>query len=420
MIIFNSNEFTNTYFLYLDMFDFLSDQQKNILLAILPKTYWIAFLILLPFALIQELSLGPVNTAFNLILITLGIRFAVFIHEIGHLVFAQLFGGIPKRLVLGNGHKVFESKYKGVKIILNSRLNSGLAYTGFKNLKFIRLKLLIFTSGGFITNFITAGILFLFFGFSTGFYSGIQLISTLIIANILIGCFALVPYYSMYNGVSLYSDGLSILRIPFIKKEELLELNHVNELLDAYELVESKQYKQALSVYEAYIEKTNNSKSIQINLSIIYQKLSEYDKAIRLLEELVPLVDQKPYKRFKHYIFNNLAWAYLLTNRIEEADKYSEMAYAIDSNTVYIRGTRGCVLIESGQLQKGMDILKSEVNTQYRNSQTLTTALYMGYALIQVQKTEEAKFYMEFVKHNIDVLDTDDLLLYNRILNRTS
>lgn len=402
------------------MFNFLSDQQKNILFAILPKTYWIAFLILLPLALIGGLVFGPINTGFNMLLILLGIKLSIFIHEIGHLVFARLFGGIPKRLVLGRGHSVLETKYNGVKIILNSNLNSGLAYAGFKNLKFIRLKLLIYTSGGFVTNFTIAGIFYVLFGFSTGFYSGIQFASALIIANVIIGILAILPYSSFHNGIRGYSDGLSILKIPFIKKAELLPMIHVSELLDAYDLLETKQYRQALSIYENYNLKTNNSKDTHLNCSLIYLRLGQYSKSLALLEELLPLTDQKSYKLIKHIIYNNLAWGYLLAERIEEANQYSEMAYSIDSNTEYIRGTRGCVLIESGRLDEGMNILKTNVNTQFANSQTLTTAMYMGYALIQVQKTEEAKFYMEFVKHNIDVLETDELLLYNRMLDKIS
>jgi tetratricopeptide (TPR) repeat protein len=354
------------------------------------------------------------NIGFNILLFLVGLKLAVLIHEIGHLLFAKFVGGTPRRLILGKGHKVAETRYSGVKIILNSKFNSGLAYAAFNDLKFIRIKLLFFTSGGFLTNFLIAALLFFLFDFSTSASERIQLSSAFGIANLLTGISVLIPRYSSYQGLRLYSDGLSILRIPFHKKSNLVELSSVNELLDAFDLLESKKYEEAIGIYENFQSRTEGSKAANINLSIAHMKLGNYERAAALMEELLPLIDEEPFKRHKHFIYNGLAWEYLLLERLEEADKYSELAYKIDPNTEHVRGTRASVLIEKGEFGEGKDLLINDVDFNFPNSQTLAAAIYVSLAFHRLDEHKKAEKYLQFVERNLNILDIDEKSLYDR------
>lgn len=387
---------------------------KKILFSIIPKGYWITFAVAIFFAVIGGEYLKLANVGFNLLIFLVGLKLAVFIHEVGHLLFASFVGGTPRRMILGKGHKVAETKFNGVKIILNSNFSSGLAYAAFDNLNFIRLKLLCYTSGGFLTNFFVATILLLLFDFSTEASAGLQFSSVIAIANILIGVSVLIPIYSNYQGLRLYSDGLSILKIPFRKKSELIELSSVNELLDAYDLFESKKYEESIAIYENFQSKTEGSKTANFNLSIAYLKLGNYEKAVEIMEELLPLVDKEPFARFKNYIYNGIAWGYLLINKIEEADKYSELAYNADQNTEYIRGTRGAVLIEKGEYEEGKNILISNVDFNFPNSQTLAASIYLGLAFSKLNEHKKAMKYVKFVEDYLGLLDIDERTLYDR------
>lgn len=387
---------------------------KKTLFKIIPKGYWITLAVAISFAAIGGEYLKLANIGFNLLIFLVGLKLAVLIHEFGHLLFARLVGGTPRRMILGKGHKVAETKFKGVKIILNSNLNSGLAYAAFDNLNLIRLKLLCYISGGFITNFFVAAILLLAFDFSTEASKEIQFTSAIVIANLLIGLSVLIPYYSTYQGLRLYSDGLSILRIPFYKKSQLVELSSVNELLDAYDLFESKKYKEAISIYENFQSKTAGSKAANLNLSVAYMKLGNYELAAELMEELLPLVDEEPFARFKNYIFNGIAWEYLLLNRLDEADKYSELAYKADSNTEHIRGTRASVLIETGKYEEGKNLLINDVDFNFPNSQTLAASIYVGLAFHELSEHKKAEKYVSFVEDNLELLDIDERTLYER------
>lgn len=136
--------------------------KKNILLTIIPKGYWITLTVAIFFAVIGGEYLNLALLLFNLLIFLIGLKLAVLIHEVGHLTFAKLVGAVPRRMILGKGHLVAQTEYQGIKIILNSNFNSGLAYAAFDNLKFIRLKLLAYTSGGFLVNFFV-GFALLFF-----------------------------------------------------------------------------------------------------------------------------------------------------------------------------------------------------------------------------------------------------------------
>ena len=303
---------------------------------------------------------------------------------------------------------------KGLRLFLNHNFNSGLAYAAFDNLNLIRLKLLCYTSGGFLTNFFVAAVLLLIFDFSIEASNGIHLSSAIVIANLITGFSVLIPHYSSYQGLRLYSDGLSLLRIPFHKKSQLIELSSVNELLDAFDLFESKKYEEAITIYENFQRKAVESKAADINLSIAHMKLGNFEKAIELMEGLLPLVEEEPFKSFKAYIYNGIAWEYLLVNKLSEADKYSELAYKIDPNTEHIRGTRASVLIETGKYEEGKNLLINDVDFNFPNSQTLAASIYVGLAFHKLNEHKKAEKYVNFVEDNMKLLDIDEQTLYER------
>ncbi|MCT4645678.1 MAG: hypothetical protein N4A74_11885, partial [Carboxylicivirga sp.] len=84
--------------------------KTKVLLTIFPKFFWLALGLGLIFRLIgDEYSLIS-NIILNYLLIFVSFKVGIVIHEIGHLVFAKIGGGQPRRLVLGNGHELARFK----------------------------------------------------------------------------------------------------------------------------------------------------------------------------------------------------------------------------------------------------------------------------------------------------------------------
>ena len=365
--------------------------EKNILFTIIPKSYWIAFFFAL-LLIATNKEIVPIAVIIcNLLLLLIGHKLAIFIHELGHLLFAKIVGGIPRRLILGRGHNVAHSYYKGVKVVLNSNFTSGFALATFNDPKYLRLKFISYISGGIIANFIVSGLLYFSFGFSINPLNNIELVSAIGLINLFIGVSALIPYYFTYQGIRFNSDGLSLLLIPFCKKPDLLKLSSLNDLFDALDLFESKKYEEAIEIYEDYQSRTEGSLGININLSLAYLKLGKYERSVELLEELLPTLENDLHSRQNNFIYNNLAWSYLLLNNLEKADKYSKIAYKVDPHSEFVRATRASVLVEKGEFEQSKNVLKKFVDFKFPNSHTLSSAIYLSLAFHGLNETKKAK-----------------------------
>lgn len=351
---------------------------------------------------------------FNMVLFLLLSKVSVLAHESGHLLCAKIVGAKPKRMVLGKGYKIFSAKWLGIKIILNSKFSMGLATAAFKNLKFIRLKLLFYYLGGVLVNFLIAGIMYLLFDFNFNVVDEINLPSLILFTNLLLGIFALIPYKIRSEGRKLSSDGLSVLKLPFYKTAELEKLALAEDYLDAYDYMEEKQYEKALAIYQGM----EPSPLIANDKAIAHIKMGRYQQALNIMEELLPFSEEILKGKQAPILHNSLAWLYLLLNRPEEADHYSGLAYRENTSLEPIRGTRASALIETGRYEEGIKLIKNDCDFNYPTSHTLSAAMYLALAYHQLGTTEKIAKYIAFVDEHLELLDTDEKLLYQRILDR--
>ncbi|MBB3699214.1 tetratricopeptide repeat protein [Flammeovirga yaeyamensis] len=391
---------------------------KKTLFAILPKMYWVILLFSSLIYLLGKETSVLFYIGFNIVLFQLSIKLGILIHEIGHLLFAYIVGGSPRRLTLGKGFKIFDFKWKNIRITFNSNFNSGYAHAAFNNTDNIRVKLWFYIAGGLLLNLIVAGILFLLFNFSTEFTEGIHISSLIVITNLLLGISVLIPYSFYYKGQKVDSDGLQIAKIPFKKMEDLIEFSKVNDLLDAYDLMEQKKYEEAVVILEAVKSELNKVTVMYTGLSTCYLKLGETEKALAILEELLPHIEEENLKKFQNIIYNSLGWTYLIMDKLEEANHYSQLAYQLDSKTEDIRGTRGALLIEKGHYLKGINLIKKDVDFNYPNSTTLTNAIYIALGYYLLGKDDKALKYRIFILENLSLLDFDEKYLYERAKNK--
>ncbi|RNI26902.1 tetratricopeptide repeat protein [Rufibacter latericius] len=391
----------------------------RIILALAPKSYWIFLCI----GLLLRIPEGPIaikwsNIALNLLLLYVGYRIALITHELGHLLFAKLVGGTPRRMVLGRGHEVYRTEIMGVKVIINSNVNSGLAFANFDSPKLIKLKLILFTSGGFIVNFATAALLFWFNGFGIDPETGVHASSVIGWVCLLTGVTSLIPTKSSYQGMRVFSDGLSIFRIPFYKQENLTEVSLTGKFMDAYDLFEAKEYAQAIKIYQYCLTRNPRLVLPIMNIGLAYLKLGNYQQSTHYLETLIPMMEETENVGYRPIVYNGLAWNYLLVENLAEADRFSELAYSILPTSEHIRGTRGSALIASGRYDEGIKLLINEVDFKFPNSSTLAASIFLVQAYHGLKNKSEVRTYLTFVESNIEKLETDEKLLFGRISQR--
>ena len=392
--------------------------KTRLILTIFPKFFWIALAFGLLFRFIGGEYYIISNIIINFLLIFISIKAGVIIHEIGHLVFAKIVGGQPRRLVLGNGHEILRFKLLKIKIIVNSPFRGGFAFATFPNQNLLKLRYLFYVSGGFLFNILFAYCVYFFTGLNLDSFSGeygIDIGTAFIVSNVFLIIITLIPFPVNYMGIKMSNDGLNILKLPFIKREKISKEINTNELLDAFDYFETKEYDKAIEIYERYLKYDEIQTIIKINLSVMYLKKGEYSKALDILLETVDSIDNKQNKKYKALVYNNIAWIYLITGEIEKADSYSEKAFNLVPKEKSFQGTRGSVLIEKGEIDNGVSMLADLVDFKFINSQTMTAAMYLGFGYFLKKNTKKQNKYLNFVENNIDKLDNDDKQLLENI-----
>jgi len=393
----------------------------RLLFTIIPKIYWITIFsgILLRFS---DNFISLSNIILNLAIALIFIKISIIIHEIGHLVCAKIAGGKPQRMILGKGHEIIRFRIFKIKIIIKKVLKGGFAMASFYKLDNLKLRYFVYIIGGVLFNFLAALSAYMLFDFdwrTLGDKDHINAATSFIFVNTGAGLLNLIPFQIKNMGIIIPSDGLSLLKLPFKKIDQVKKDIDASELFDAFEYYELKEYDKAITIYEKHIMNAENTFFIRLNLSVMYLKKGEFDKSYLLLRELKEELHDKKYKPYRALVNNNIAWVYLLKGKITEADLCSKTAIAIDANEIHFQGTRGAILIEKGEVKKGIKMLTSLIDLKLPNNITLSTAmsLYSGYTTLG--DLDKAKKYKDFVEKNTSLLAADDEQYWRIICHKT-
>lgn len=362
------------------------------------------------------------DLAINLASFILFSRIAVIIHEAGHLFFGWSVGGNPKRLIFGTGQEVYRTQINEVKIIVKTVPVGGMAICYFPDLPSMQYRYAFYAFGGVLANCLVAGLFYLIFGFNLRFVfaeNGIDVTSSVIFANSLL-VLNLLPYHTSRYGFKLPTDGLLIIQsLRGSYNEHFKYLKYNEDYYRAYELFEQRDYEEALKAYKAMHDLTPEAATPLFMMATTDMKLGRVADAIPVLLELEKK-NSPELSSQKGFLWNNLAWAYLLNNETDLAYNYSSLAIKALPKNETVNGTHGAVLVEKGNFELGKQWLSHTVSFENSNNETLTTSIFMalGYHL-NGNKKEEARHF-EYVLKNENKLDMDSLIVWNRFLRRVN
>lgn len=384
-----------------------------------PKGWWIVLLIAFALKLLAPELEQAWNMWINLALTFLFLKLSVIIHECGHLTAAHLAGGTPKRMALGSGHEIHRTEIADIKVIVNSTPVGGYAIATFNNEKYMRLRYAVFVAGGVLANLIVAGVFHLLFGFELRYFTGrygVDGASALIFSN-LVMILNLFPFYTSAFGIKLSSDGLSLLQL-LAGSYEYKKLGVMNEYFEAYEYFEKREYDKAFTIYQKYHTLFPEEPLPLLNMSVIHLRRGDIDEAINLLTPLAENAHLKKLNRYKGLLFNNLAWAWLVKNDIVKAYHFAGLAIKAMPRSNYAWSTWGAVLVENGNVTEGMKWLYKNMDLEHPNSITLTASisLMMGFHLRGNYESRDV--HLNYVKRNIERLQADERLLFERNLRK--
>lgn len=357
----------------------------------------------------------------RLVLLILFLRLGVILHEIGHHICALVVGFTPRKLILGTGHQLLSFKLWGVRIILNSKKFNGTAFVSYGGLNFLKLKSLLFCSGGLLANLAICLLAYKIGGFNIrSIYSaqGIDPATLIILSNSYLILISLIPYSTTVGGIQQDNDGLRLLKIPFQKIDKLKAELSFNEVSDALEYIDDKEYNKAAEILENYLSRFDDNKVLHIILGLCYAKQGDYSRAIDLFNSIQSYIDDSKYEKSAYIYYNGLAWYNLITDNLEKADFYSLKAYEKNRHSNPVVGTRGSVLVLMGKIQEGIDMLKPLSDFKFANSQTLSASIVLGYAYYMLGEEKLQQKHINHVAKNTQFLDIDEKQLWENIQTR--
>ncbi len=364
---------------------------------------------------------------FNILLFFIFAFLAIYIHELGHILAALLVGIGINRVIIGEGKSLFRKKIYGILVILNRRPGNGYTFVGELKKGFSKPAHSLFVVGGLLLQIIIIFPLVFITDFSFSDFIGsynVSISASFIMANLVFIIVNLIPFRIQFKEIKIPNDGLQLLRIPFLKPEEINEVLSAGKILEAFELIEAKKYEEAQSAYELCLKDFPESIVSRINYSFTFIKQMKLDKAE---VELVNLLNMKSAEKYKILIYNNLAYIKLLNfsaESIKEVDELSQKAFKINPRISYVQETRGSALILMEKYDKGIKLIKESLKHiktgGLDNNANITASVFLIYAYLKIDNIKAAETYYKTLNKNLDKIEIDEKHLIDNLKKRSA
>jgi len=340
-----------------------------------------------------------------------------FLHEMGHVIAARLAKiGITK-VMIGTGREIARTTILGVPWVIRSNPAGGYVLPSQIEGRFLRPRLLFFIAGGML--FQAFWILLCIGLIQIGLrlfiiHNGVDLLSVFILSSLAVLYFSLVPTKTRFQNTKIPSDIYRIFALLFGSNQVLEPFQAMGLLDEALRYFDKKDYEQAARLFKQCLEKYPGQISAKINLSVALIKLMRLQEAKELL---VALIEEKHDDEYDVFIYNNLAWVFLLENNAKalvEADLYSKRAFEMKPDLSPIRGTRASVLIFQGTPDEGINLLLKNVHwrkpVDSRNNHPLWFC-FLAYAYYLKGEKDKVSQYLKPIS-DYQKWDPDEKYLY--------
>jgi tetratricopeptide (TPR) repeat protein len=337
----------------------------------------------------------------NLCLFLVFLEIATLPHELGHALAAHLLGLRVFSITCGVGPRVYERTVAGVRLRINAYPFGGFTLSTPRDPRLWRLKSFLVVAAGPAVNGILLVVVLVFVtdlrieSILEGLRPGLAFLG----ASLFLLILNLVPMtVESAAGLNL-NDGLSLLRIPFLKPSDRVEALSARYVLEALSCRERALLPEARSWAERGIDACPDSPSLHLDLGLTLALLGECEKARREFVFVAELPGVPP--AVQAIARNNLAWANVVTgpnDRLEEADRVSQEALMTLGWMPALKGTRGAVLVELGRIEEGLVLLREALRDgRDEDLHPMARATYSGalaLGLLAQGRHEEAQAWL--------------------------
>jgi len=350
----------------------------------------------------------------------------IYVHEIGHALMGWLMGFQIKRMMIGSGRELFRFKLAGFVLIITNSLSGGVTHWGKVPGGSLKPRFALLIMGGIFAQIAAILLCMAILDISFRDVFVVRSISypkLFIYSNLLLITVNLIPLKFNYMGIKLPTDGMQLLKLPLWKDRDIQNILSAGKIMDAYEQYELKNYDTAEELFRECVKAYPDVILPRINLAAALIKQGKVRDCIEVLEADIISYQKDP---LLFFLYNNLAWAYLIlykTDTLQKADEYSGKAYLLNARHRNVLGTRGCVLIEKGAVEDGLVLLKKVVNFYAPVDDRLNDPvgfMYLAYAYYLQGKYGEVLRCLKKLENFSLAFDQDFIIVNKHVLKKTN
>lgn len=291
-------------------------------------------------------------------------------HELAHAAGGLLAGARILKIEIGIGGRLFRRMLGECELVVNKVPTGGMCHVHFDSPKGLKRKqfLTILAAPLLHIAVITAILASMpleaalnpFTG--TGFNRIIT--SPLLLANAMMFVLSLKRHKLAMGGLRVETDGAQLFSIPRITDAEVELRVAAYFSAKGLRFLTSGSIEEARRWYEKGIDRYPDNFVSTGDLGAYHMQKGEYANARELFKSALERFDSGAPDSLKHLrplLINNLAYATLLAGgegSMEEADRRSLEAYEAAGWMASVKGTRGAVLVEKGEVDDGLKHLK--------------------------------------------------------------
>jgi tetratricopeptide (TPR) repeat protein len=285
-------------------------------------------------------------------------------HELGHAFAARALNLHVFQVVVGVGKRLFECRIVGVLVEFRTIPYGGFTLALPLDAQHFRIRHFVYALAGPVANLVVALIVLAVVGWDriADFrpHEKISPWSLLFASNALIFLSNLVPRaYPSATGWTV-SDGLHLIRSLTLKKEDVDHLRAAAFAMHWSAAREKGDMRSATAWIDRGLQEFPQDRPLRTSHGINLLEAGRFDEARAQFEKLLHDTDADDIA-CRALLMSNIAYvdALIATNDfLQEADEYSEHALKVFPWSAAIKGTRGTVFVQRGQLPDGIALLQ--------------------------------------------------------------
>ncbi len=222
-----------------------------------------------------------------------------------------------------------------------------------------------------------------------------MMVPPFIAANLVLLGLTLFQYRHATRLGMVSSDGLALLTTPFSKREVWKKRRALYFAWESLDRVQQKEYPSAIDWARQGLCEYPGDNSLRSTLGLAQLGAEDFAAARQTFVECLDACGEDLQQRA--LCLNNLAWCDLFLDPplwLDEAESYSAEALGIAPWFAPLRGTRGMVLVETGELDEGIALLlKALAGNRDRPSKAINSCC-LAIAFARKRDPDESRRYL--------------------------